>query len=103
MISRVNVLGTTESTVAARRVRDGSTQCQVNSDRANVLGFFTLFAGRYVELDALTLVEAFVAIALDAGEMDEHVITLLTRDEAETLFCIEKLHCTLCHETLYSL
>jgi len=30
--------------------------------------------------------------------MDENVITLLTRDEAETLFCIEKLHCTLCHE-----
>ena len=30
--------------------------------------------------------------------MYEDVITLLTRDEAESLFCIEKLHCTLCHD-----
>jgi hypothetical protein len=30
--------------------------------------------------------------------MYEHVITLLTRDETESLFCIEKLHDTLCHE-----
>jgi hypothetical protein len=30
--------------------------------------------------------------------MDEDVITLLARDEAESLFCIEKLHCSLCHE-----
>jgi hypothetical protein len=30
--------------------------------------------------------------------MYEDVITLLARDEAESLFRIEKLHCTLCHE-----
>jgi hypothetical protein len=29
--------------------------------------------------------------------MDENVITLLARDETESLFCIEKLHCSLCH------
>jgi hypothetical protein len=33
--------------------------------------------------------------------MDEHVITLLTRDETESLFCIEKLHCTLRHGYSY--
>jgi hypothetical protein len=30
--------------------------------------------------------------------MYEDVITLLTRDEAESLFCIKKLYCSLCHE-----
>ena len=67
-------------------------------DNANVLRFFTLFAGHSVELDELTFVEALVPVALDVREMDENVITLLARDEAEALFCIEKLHCSLCHE-----
>ena len=30
--------------------------------------------------------------------MYEDVITLLARDESESLFCVEKLHCSLCHE-----
>ena len=70
----------------------------VISDDADVLGFLALLAGGNVELDVLTLVEALVAIALDVGEMDENVITLLTRDEAVTLFCIEEFHCACCHE-----
>jgi hypothetical protein len=73
----------------------------MSSDSANVLRFLALLTGHYVELDALTFVEALIAIALDVGEMYEHVITLLTRDETESLFCIEKLHCSLCHD--YSL
>jgi hypothetical protein len=71
---------------------------QVMSDYADVLGFFALFAGRGVELDALTLFEALVAITLDAGEMYENVVTLLARDEAESLLCVEKFYCALCHE-----
>jgi hypothetical protein len=35
------------------------------SDRANVLRFLALLAGRNVELDALALFEALVAFALD--------------------------------------
>jgi cytochrome c-type biogenesis protein CcmH/NrfF len=61
------------------------------------LSFFALFAGCCVELNALTFFKVLVPVALDVGEMDEDVITLLTRDETESLFCIEKLHCTLCH------
>jgi cytochrome c-type biogenesis protein CcmH/NrfF len=68
------------------------------SDHSDVLSFFALFAGRSVELDALTLFETLVAVTLDAGEMNEDVITLLARDEAEALFCIKKLHCALCHD-----
>jgi hypothetical protein len=30
--------------------------------------------------------------------MYEHVITLLARDETESLVCVKKLHCSLCHE-----
>lgn len=67
------------------------------SDHTDILGFFALLARDHVELDVLTLVEVLVAITLDAGEMNENVITLLARDEAEALFCIEKLNCTLCH------
>jgi hypothetical protein len=75
----------------------GTNECRVISDHANVLGFFALFPGCSVELYELTLFEALVAIALDVREMDEYVITLLARDEAEALFCIKKFHCSLCH------
>jgi hypothetical protein len=68
------------------------------SDNANVLSFLALFAGRSVELYELAFLEALVAVALDVGEMDENVITLLARDEAEALFCIKKFHCSLCHD-----
>ena len=71
------------------------------SDDANVLGFFALFAGNGVEFDTLSLVEALVTITLDAGKVDENVVTLLARDEAETLFSVEKLNCTLCHENSF--
>src|SRR6202035_3009156 len=70
----------------------------VNSDHADVLRFLALLARGHVELDALALTEALVAVALDVGVMDEDVITLLARDEAESLFCIEKLHSALCHD-----
>ncbi len=70
----------------------------MSSDHPNVLSFFALFARSGVELDALALFETLVTITLDAGEVYEDVITLLARDEAESLFRIEKLHCSLCHE-----
>jgi len=47
-------------------------------DDSNVLGLFALPAGGDVELDALTLVEALVALALDVGEVDEHIVATLT-------------------------
>lgn len=68
------------------------------SDHPNVLSFVTLLAPADLELDGLTFVEALVAIALDSGEVNEDVITLLTRDEAVTLFSVEELNGTCCHE-----
>lgn len=71
-------------------------------DRANVLRFLALLAGRNVELDLLALVERLVAIALDCGEVDEHVVRTFARDEAETLFGVEELHGTCSQRTLVS-
>lgn len=67
-------------------------------DYADVLRFLALLAGHCVELDALSLFKAFVTVALNVREMYEDVITLLTRNESESLFCIKKLHCSLCHD-----
>jgi MerR family transcriptional regulator, copper efflux regulator len=64
------------------------------SDGADVLGLFALAAGSDVELDDLTLAERLVARALNLGVVDEYVVTLLTRDKAETLVDIEELNCT---------
>ena len=47
-------------------------------DDSHVLGFLALPAGGHVELDALTLVEALVALADDVGEVDEHIVATLT-------------------------
>ena len=70
----------------------------VTSDHANVLSFLALLAGCNVELDALALVEALVAVALDVGEVNEDVITLLARDEPEAFFRVEELDSALCHK-----
>jgi len=75
-----------------------SRESHVISDRANVLGLFALFTRHGIELYELTLFEAFVAVTLDVGEMYEHVVTLLARDEAESFVCVKKLHSSLCHE-----
>ena len=42
----------------------------------------------------LALVEGLVAVALDVGEVDEHVVALLAGDEAEALLGVEELHGT---------
>src|SRR5947207_3065762 len=55
----------------------------VASDYANVLRFLTFAAGGHVELNVLALFEGLVAAALDVGEVDEHVVALLPRNEAE--------------------
>src|SRR5262249_17547659 len=61
-------------------------------DGPNVAGLIALFAGTDIELDALALLEALVARALNGREVDKHVVALLTRDEAVTLLGVEELH-----------
>src|SRR5262245_23800961 len=47
------------------------------SDDANVLGFVAFLAATNVELDALALIEGLVTVALDRGEVNEHVVAFL--------------------------
>src|ERR1039458_1360674 len=81
-----------------RCARSGSCVYRQISDHTDVLGFLALLAGCHIEFDLLALVEGLVAVALDVGEMNEDVVTLLARDESESLFCVEELHCSLCHK-----
>ena len=57
----------------------------------------------YVELNGLTFLQALKAIRVDRGVMHEDILTVLTRDEAETLRVIKPLHSTLFHFESYFL
>jgi hypothetical protein len=52
---------------------------------------------RYLELDALVLLEATEAVALDLGVVHEHVRSVLAGDEAEALLRVEPLDSSLSH------
>src|SRR5688500_1878494 len=69
---------------------------------ADVLRFLPLAARCHVELDALTLVERLVAAALDVRIVNEDVVALLTRDEAEALLGVEELDGTCSQWILFS-
>ena len=73
------------------------------SDDADVLRFLALAAGSSVELDALAIFEGLVPIGLDRGEVNEHILTRVTRDEAKTLFGVKELDGALLHRFLVSL
>src|SRR5207248_10939542 len=67
-------------------------------ERADVLRLRALLALGGVELDALVVFEALVAVAADRREVDEDVLAAVVRsDEAEALLAVEPLHCALCH------
>src|SRR2546425_8154633 len=85
-IARVMVLARALLCVA------GSAPDYGASDGANVLGFVTLSAWSDVELDALPFVEGLVALSLNRGEVNEHVVPVVPRDESEAFFGVEELH-----------
>ena len=78
--------------------RDRRLSRKLGSDDANVLRLDALPALSGVELDPLTFLQRLVASGLDRGEVNEHVITLLLRDEAEAFVGVEELDRTLCHQ-----
>src|ERR671911_1040012 len=80
------------------KYRCGSVGCRgsepprvPNLDGPNVGGLLALGAVDDVELDRLTLGERAVSLALDRGEVNEHVVLSFTRDEAEALLVAEPL------------
>ena len=63
----------------------------LRSDGADVLGFLALATGADVELDGLALLERR-ARGLKVGDVYEHVLAALPRDETESSVVIEELH-----------
>src|SRR4029077_11151649 len=61
-------------------------------DLANVRRREALRAARDFERHLITVAEALEAVALDRGVVDEYVLTLTLRDEAEALRLVEPLH-----------
>ena len=47
------------------------------------------------ELDLLSLIQRLVAVALNGGEMDEHILARLALNEAKTFLSVKPLHGTL--------
>jgi hypothetical protein len=63
--------------------------------RLNVGSLQALRAAGNLEFDCLSLVEGAVALRLDRGEMDEHVLATLALDETKALAGVKPLHYTL--------
>jgi pimeloyl-ACP methyl ester carboxylesterase len=71
------------------------------SGDADVRRLRALGTGHDVVLDLLVLVERLVAVGLDGGEVDEHVLTAaVLSDEAEALVGVEPLDGSLSHVVL---
>lgn len=81
--------------------RAGGDHKSVSSDRADVLSFLTFTARSDVEFDELTLFERLETVASDVREVNEYVVTAISRNEAEALFVVEELHCSL-HKTTFA-
>src|SRR5438128_3402582 len=64
---------------------------------ANVRGLETLGAACHLELHLVTFRQTFEALRDDGAEVDEDVLAVLLRDEAEALRIVEPLDSTVCH------
>ena len=69
--------------------------CEVALEGLDVRGLQALGALGHFEFNRLAIVQRFVAISHDRGEMDENILTALALDESKALACVEPLHCTL--------
>src|SRR5215510_9100669 len=79
-----------------RRERRSRERERGASGDADVLRLFTLPAGADVELDVLTFLQGAIPAALDRREVDEHIGSVLARDEAVALLRVEPFHGACC-------
>ena len=61
----------------------------------DVLRLQTFRSLLHFELDLLSLIQRFVTIALNGGEMDEYVLARLALNKAKTFRSVKPLHYTL--------
>jgi hypothetical protein len=71
-----------------------------SGDDADDVGLRPLLTLGDLELDALILLEAAVAVGLDRAVVDEDVRSVVDLDEAVALFAVEPLHDALSHDVL---
>ena len=62
-----------------------------HGDVAGLGSFGSLFN---IELDLLAFLQVAITIALNSGEMDEHILAAFALDEAETLITVKPLNRT---------
>src|SRR2546427_1901477 len=75
---------------------NGHSCCHL--DGLNVLGLPALRALGHLELHLLTFLQAAKAASLNCGEMHEHILPILTADEAVAFSVVKPLYCSLfCH------
>ena len=72
------------------------------SNHSYVLGLVALAAWADLELDLLAGLEGSVPRTRDVREVDEHVVTVVPRDEAVALLGVEELDGSDCHFSLAS-
>jgi hypothetical protein len=74
-----------------------SNGVQSRLERLNVRRLPALGPLHHVELHCLAFLQALEAARIDRGVVNEHVLTILTADEAKPLGIVEPLHCSLFH------
>ncbi len=77
---------------------DGALPRDNSVDGFDVVRFDTLAALTEFELDLLARNESAAPGAFDVGEVNEHILLALARDESETLLVIEELDGTGWHD-----
>src|SRR5262245_43182476 len=85
------------TSVVAAQARNGAPDSGEDADLLRLRALLTL---RDLELHALTVLQRFVAIHVDRGEVDEDVLPSVDRDEAIALLAVEPLDGALCHGAL---
>jgi hypothetical protein len=73
---------------------------EVSSDFLNIRGLQALRSLLDIELHLIALVQRSVTFTPYRLEVDEHVLAVLTGDEAITLGSVEPFHCSLFHGTI---
>ena len=71
--------------------------CKLKLQFYNVCGLHSLSAFYQIVGNSLALIQRFESLALDSGEMNEYVLSVLTSDETITFFSIEPLNSALVH------
>src|SRR5262252_6519576 len=87
---RARVLGNNQGHRPARRC-PCSVQVRVGLDDTDLLGLWALLALGDLELDPCPVIEGLVAVHVDRGEVDEHVLPTVDRDKAVALLAVEPL------------